>query len=302
MLAWRARGPVAAALVALAAAVLLRPVPPPADTGVVVAARPLAVGAVLAPGDLRAVRRPEGGPVTPPTGELVGRTLVVDVPAGLPLVADLVSGAAGRVPDGAVVVAVPVTDAALAPFLVAGAHADVLAPFAPDPLGAGRTAADPVLPVAPGPAATLPGAAEPGRASEDPSPDGASADDPAPGPATPGDGARDDLAGVEPGSVGPAQGGPVPGSAVPADPVPADAAGVDVVPAGRSLRVVTRGLVLPAGGVDGASRGSGPGSGLGAALDGGGGTSSVLLAVRPAEAEALVAATAAGPVTVLVVP
>ncbi|MCC2307169.1 RcpC/CpaB family pilus assembly protein [Cellulomonas chengniuliangii] len=132
VLLWRLRVPLAALLVGAAAAVTvsqLRP-PPVATIAVVVSARALHAGAVLAPGDLRAA---EHLPETAPGGtaatadELVGRVLAVPVPAGLPLVEGVVAPTVIAGPPGTVVAPVRFADQGVAALLTPGSRVDVLA-------------------------------------------------------------------------------------------------------------------------------------------------------------------------------
>lgn len=153
LLAWRARRPLAALCAGLAALVavgLLRPADPP-TARVPVAARDLALGAVLAAGDVRLTDVPTAlVPVgsadraatpratatdDPPAREaagsaveaLVGRRLAVAVPAGLPLVAELLVDEAASGPPGTVVVPVRFADAGVADVLAPGMRVDVVA-------------------------------------------------------------------------------------------------------------------------------------------------------------------------------
>lgn len=144
VLLWRARLPVAALLLGLACAVVVTELrPAPAQTSpVTVAADPLIAGHVLVASDLRRADMPSAlVPSGAPTAAepLVGQTLAVGVPAGLPLVDgvlvhDLVTG-----PPGTVVAAVRLADPAIASLLAAGTRIDVLA--AADDGGTGRALA-----------------------------------------------------------------------------------------------------------------------------------------------------------------
>ncbi len=131
---WRARLPFAAIMVGCAvtfALAALRPAPPP-STPVVVAARALAAGEPAAAGDLAVTRLP---PDAVPEGShgdreaVVGRAVVVAVPAGLPLVDTLLRddrlAAAG--PPGTVVVPVRLADPGVADLLRPGDRVDLFA-------------------------------------------------------------------------------------------------------------------------------------------------------------------------------
>lgn len=132
VLLWRLRLPLAALLVGAAAAVTigqLRP-PPPATTPVVVAAHALPAGTVLTAADLRASAHlaesaPEGA--HPAADKLVGRTLAVAAPAGLPLVDGIVAAEVVAGPPGTVVAPVRFADDGVAALLTPGARIDVLA-------------------------------------------------------------------------------------------------------------------------------------------------------------------------------
>lgn len=131
---WRARP----ALLTLGCALLLlagvrmATAPPPAGDPVVVAARSLPAGTLLAAADLRVVRLtvlPAEAVADPAT--LVGRTVTVALPAGLPVVAGLVGEGRFTVdpPPGSVVLPVEVDAAAL---LRPGDRVDLLAPACTD--------------------------------------------------------------------------------------------------------------------------------------------------------------------------
>lgn len=125
---------------------------------VVVAAHRLDPGVEVASGDV-AVRLVPGS-LAPAdsltsTDEAVGRTVVVPIFAGLPvmeghLAASGLKGVAALLPPGTRAVAVPNGGAPLP--LVAGDHVDVLATFDPsgDPSGSPTAGADPTFPVARG--------------------------------------------------------------------------------------------------------------------------------------------------------
>lgn len=133
---WRARRaalPVAVvvAAVLLAGAVRTALAPPPAGTAVVVAARDLPAGHVLATGDLTLAHLPPGAVPTAAAadpGDLVGRRLATAVPAALPLVPDLLTGErfTRDPPEGSVVVALTPADAATAALLRPGDRVDLV--------------------------------------------------------------------------------------------------------------------------------------------------------------------------------
>ncbi len=131
---WRARLPFAATMVGCAAALALadlRPSPPP-RTPVVVAARALEAGTPLASGDLVIARLPpdavaDGAHADPDA--VVGRAVVVAVPAGLPVVDALLRDdrLASSGPPGTVVVPVRLADPGVADLLRAGDRVDLFA-------------------------------------------------------------------------------------------------------------------------------------------------------------------------------
>lgn len=129
---WRLRLPLAALLVGAAAAVTvaqLRPAPA-ATTEVVVAARSLPAGTALTARDLRASPHLSGSAPAGPAlsaDDLIGRTLAVSVPAGLPLVAGVVAPEAVAGPPGTVVAPVRFADDGVAALLTPGSRVDVLA-------------------------------------------------------------------------------------------------------------------------------------------------------------------------------
>lgn len=137
ILAWRARRPLAALCAGLAAVVavgLVRPADPP-TARVPVAARDLALGAVVAAGDVTVAEVPvamlpaavlDAAPDAV-ADDLVGRRLAVPVPAGLPLVGELLVDEAGTGPPGTVVVPVRFADAGVADVLRPGMRVDVVA-------------------------------------------------------------------------------------------------------------------------------------------------------------------------------
>ncbi|MFI2103133.1 Flp pilus assembly protein CpaB [Isoptericola sp. NPDC019693] len=116
---WRSRFVLAAACCGLAAAAVVqavRPAPPP-TVDVVVPARTLPAGEPVTAADLTAVAvaaalAPEGVATDP--AELVGRTPVTALPAGLPLHAELLpgGGVVAQAPRGTVVVPVRLEDTA----------------------------------------------------------------------------------------------------------------------------------------------------------------------------------------------
>lgn len=135
VLVWRLRTPLTLVGLVLAACLVARqaaPDPPPARD-VVVAARDLAAGHTLTADDLRLVRMPRtlapAGTVAQPA-DVEGRQVVVDVPAGLPLVAGVLGG--GRfgleAPVGTVAVPIRLADAAVAGLLRPGDRIDLVAP------------------------------------------------------------------------------------------------------------------------------------------------------------------------------
>ncbi|CAN5198025.1 hypothetical protein BH11ACT1_BH11ACT1_05950 [soil metagenome] len=141
VLLWRARLPVAALLLGLACAVVVSELrPAPAQTSpVTVAADPLTAGHVLVASDLRLTDMPSalvpsGAPTT--SEPLVGQTLAVGVPAGLPIVDGILVHDPVAGPPGTVVVAVRLADPAVAGLLAPGTRVDVLA--AADDGGTGR--------------------------------------------------------------------------------------------------------------------------------------------------------------------
>ncbi|MFD6142990.1 SAF domain-containing protein [Promicromonospora sp. NPDC060271] len=131
---WRWRFALAAALFGLAASVtvhLLRP-PPPPTTDVAVTARPVAAGTELTRDDVvvRSVAADLAPPGTLPTVHgLLGRSVVVGLPAGAPLHTTLVSddGVSAAAPHGTVVVPVRLSDDAVAALLRPGDRIDLLA-------------------------------------------------------------------------------------------------------------------------------------------------------------------------------
>lgn len=146
LLGWRTRRPLAALCAGLAVLVavgLLRPADPP-TVRVPVAARDLALGAVLAARDVRVAELPRalvpaavagaagpagtgGPPADAPADALVGRRLAVPVPVGFPLVAELFVADAATGPPGTVVVPVRFADAGVAAVLAPGMRVDVVA-------------------------------------------------------------------------------------------------------------------------------------------------------------------------------
>jgi Flp pilus assembly protein CpaB len=142
ILAWRLRRAAIAVLLVLAACLVARQAaPPPAETtGVVVAARDLTAGHVLAAEDLRTVRLPAGLVPTGTVGRvpaLEGRWVVVDIPAGLPLVDGVLDADRFgiRAPAGTVAVPIRLADAAVAALLRPGDRIDLVAPGGTSPVG-----------------------------------------------------------------------------------------------------------------------------------------------------------------------
>lgn len=134
VLLWRLRFPFAATLLGVAAVLTLgelRPDPPP-TVPVLVAARPLEAGAMLTASDLQLAR---ASPGSVPDGvhdephALLGRSLVVAVPAGLPVVDALLRDdrLASAGPPGTVVVPVRLADPGVAALLRAGDRIDLFA-------------------------------------------------------------------------------------------------------------------------------------------------------------------------------
>lgn len=133
--AWRLRRAlVVAGVVVLALAVARQAAPPaPSTDPVVVAARDLQAGTTLAAGDLREVRLPVGHSPdgTAATAEdLVGRRVVVDVPARLVVVEQHLDGHRFAVdpPGGTVLVPLRLADPGMAALLRPGDRVDVVAP------------------------------------------------------------------------------------------------------------------------------------------------------------------------------
>jgi Flp pilus assembly protein CpaB len=129
--AWRFRFPVAAALVGLAvlsAADALRPVPA-GSVRVVVTAHDVTVGQTLTRDDLRYATvpgdmAPEGAAAG--LGDVAGRTVATDLPAGVPLAATLL-GSTPQGPAGTVVATVRLSDPQMVALLSPGDRVDVLA-------------------------------------------------------------------------------------------------------------------------------------------------------------------------------
>lgn len=133
MLLWRTRHVVAAVAVALAAAVVvgeLRPPAPPTTPALVLAA-PRAAGAELGPTDVVVRDVPAGlvpdGALTD-AADAVGRRLAVALPAGFPLAPGVVvgPGLADGAPSGTVVVPVRLADPGTARLLRPGDVVDLL--------------------------------------------------------------------------------------------------------------------------------------------------------------------------------
>lgn len=131
VISWRARRPLAALCAALAALVavdLARPVEPP-TAHVLVAARDLAPGAELTDADVTLDAVPvallPAGLAAPE--DVLGRRLAVPVPAGLPLVTELLVDDATTGPPGTVVVPVRFADSGVAAVLRPGMLVDVVA-------------------------------------------------------------------------------------------------------------------------------------------------------------------------------
>lgn len=156
ILLWRARVPLAAAALGLAAVVAvgdLRPAPP-VTVDLLVAARDLTAGTVLTDADVRtAAVSPDAavaGARAAGHASVVGQRTAVPVPAGLPLVAGVLTGGRLTGPPGTVVAAVRLADGAVAALLQPGDRVDVLAASAQ--VGPGSAVARGAL-VLPAPAA-----------------------------------------------------------------------------------------------------------------------------------------------------
>lgn len=130
--AWRWRFAAAALCCGLAATTtvqLLRP-PPPPTVDVVVTARAVLAGAELTADDV--VTRPVAQSLAPEdavrsVSGVLGRVAAVGLPAGMPLLAGLISdGVASSVPPGTVVVPVRLADAAVGGLLRPGDRVDLL--------------------------------------------------------------------------------------------------------------------------------------------------------------------------------
>lgn len=154
LIAWRARRPLAALCAGLAALVavdLARPAELP-TAHVLVAARDLPLGAELTDDDVRL----DAVPVTLlPAGlgapeDVLGRRLAVPVPAGLPVVPELLVDDATAGPPGTVVVPVRFADAGVAAVLRPGMRVDVVAAAVLDGADPVRLARDAVVLARPG--------------------------------------------------------------------------------------------------------------------------------------------------------
>jgi Flp pilus assembly protein CpaB len=140
LILWRGRRlGLAAAVVALCLLVARQLAPPPEATEpVVVTAREVPAGGVLAAADLRIARLPHrlapDGAMTD-LAELRGHELLIDLPRGVPVVASMLDdGRFGRVaPAGTVTVPVRLVDAAVTRLLRPGDRIDLVAPgYDPD--------------------------------------------------------------------------------------------------------------------------------------------------------------------------
>jgi len=128
---WRFRFPLAVALVALAVltgASTVRPAPA-GSVRVVVTAHDVAAGQALGRADLRyaqvpSAMAPDGARTT--VDKVVGRTVAVDLPAGVPLASTLL-GSAPHGPAGTVVATVRLADPQMVALLSPGDKVDVLA-------------------------------------------------------------------------------------------------------------------------------------------------------------------------------
>lgn len=133
ILLWRARLPLAAACLGLAALLAvdeLRPAPA-VTVDVLVAAHDLPAGATLTVADVRTAPLPPDAALPAARAEghatLVGERTAVPVPEGLPLVPGVLAGGRLSGPPGTVVTAVRLADAAVARLLAPGDRVDVLA-------------------------------------------------------------------------------------------------------------------------------------------------------------------------------
>jgi pilus assembly protein CpaB len=134
VLVWRSRFLLAAVLLGSAAALAaagMRP-PSPPQVAVVSAARSLAPGTALTADDLRVAHVPVGSApegAHPDVGALLGRSPVIPVPAGLPVVDALLGDdrLAGSGPPGTVVVPVRLADPGVAALLRPGDRVDLFA-------------------------------------------------------------------------------------------------------------------------------------------------------------------------------
>lgn len=112
----------------LSAATTLRPAPA-GSVRVVVTARDVAAGQTLTRGDLRYAQVPSAmAPASARTtlDRVAGRTLAVDLPAGVPVASTLL-GSAPRGPSGTVVATVRLADPQMVALLSPGDKVDVLA-------------------------------------------------------------------------------------------------------------------------------------------------------------------------------
>jgi Flp pilus assembly protein CpaB len=154
VLTWRARRPLAALCAGLAALVavdLARPAELP-TAHVLVAARDLAPGAELTDADVSLDAVPlsllPAGLAAPE--DVLGRRLAVPVPAGLPVVAELLVDDATTGPPGTVVVPVRFADTGVAAVLRPGMRVDVVAAAVLDGAEPVRLARDAVVLAQPG--------------------------------------------------------------------------------------------------------------------------------------------------------
>lgn len=132
VLAWRVRRPLAALCAGVAVLLAVERVgpPDPPTVEVPVAARDLTAGSVLAPEDVTTHAVPEAlvpAGTPPDAADVLGRRTAVAVPAGLPLVAELLAGETTAPPEGTVVVPVRFADAGVAAVLRPGMRVDVVA-------------------------------------------------------------------------------------------------------------------------------------------------------------------------------
>ncbi|PVG81212.1 pilus assembly protein CpaB [Nocardioides gansuensis] len=144
------RRPLAALLATAAVLVGLRTVaPPPATTGVLVAARDLPAGTTLTTDDLTTAAFADGTAPSALAEEPVGRTLAAPVAAGEPITGPrLLGDGLAAAHEGLAVLPVRLSDAGAAALLRPGDHIDLLATA---PSGDTRTVAEDVRVITLGP-------------------------------------------------------------------------------------------------------------------------------------------------------